>query len=223
MCGRFALVTEKKILDMLYDLELRTGFELRPRYNIAPSQQVLTVRLSPEDGNREYSEMKWGLVPSWADDPAIGSRMINARAETAAEKPSFRSAYKKRRLLIPASGFFEWKKEAEGKQPYYIYSTDHQLFSFAGLWERWEKGASPLESFTILTTGPNSLLADLHNRMPVIIGKEDYSFWLDPATEPADLQKLLQPYPSDQLSFHPVSPLVNKPVNDGPELLEELI
>ncbi len=222
MCGRFALATDKKILAMLYDLDLRTDFDLPPRYNIAPSQKALTLRLSPEDGKRDLAELKWGLVPFWADDPAIGSRMINARAETAAEKPSFRNAFKKRRLLIPVSGFFEWKKEDGNKQPYYIYRKDENPFSLAGLWEIWDKGSAPLESFTILTTEPNSLLSDIHNRMPVIVHQKDYSAWLDPNSEPSRLKQILAPYSAEELIYHPVSQEVNRPANDHPSLIQAL-
>lgn len=222
MCGRFALATDKKILAMLYGLDLRADFELRPRYNIAPSQKVLTLRLSPENGEKELTELKWGFVPFWADDPAIGNRMINARAETAAEKPSFRNALKKRRLLVPASGFYEWKSEDGNKQPFFIYRRDEKPFSFAGLWERWDKGSDPLESFTILTTEPNSLLSDLHNRMPVIIRAEDYSAWLNPDAEPNFLQQMMVPFPSEELTFHPVSKKVNKPSNDHPEIIQDI-
>jgi len=218
MCGRFALVTEKKILEMLYQLEIRDDFI--PRYNIAPSQNILALRLSPGHGKREFTDLKWGLVPFWAKDASIGSRMINARSETAAEKPSFRDAFKKRRLLIPASGFFEWKKEGGAKQPYYIYQKNGQPFSLAGLWERWEKGEEPLESCTILTTGPNSLIASLHDRMPVIISPRDFEKWLDPQTGSAELLHLLKSYPPEEMAAHPVSPAVNKPTNNSPELIE---
>lgn len=219
MCGRFALATEKNILEMLYDLELRG--DLTPRYNIAPSQDILAVRANPE-GKKEPAYFRWGLVPFWAKDEKIGYRMINARAETAAEKPSFREAIRKRRLLIPASGFFEWKKEEKGKQPYYICRKDKNPFSLGGLWERWEKGSSPLESCTILTTEPNSLLAPLHNRMPLIITPEAYGSWLDPETPSAAVNKLLQPADPELFTAYPVSRAVNSPVNDMPDIIEPL-
>jgi len=222
MCGRFALATEKNILDMLYDLEIRTGFNLVPRYNVAPSQQVPVVRLSPVDGRRELALLKWGLVPFWADDPTIGSKMINARAETAAEKPSFRDAFKKRRALVPASGFYEWQKIEGVKQPYYITRQDKSLFSLAGLWETWNKGSEPLETFTILTTEPNTMVAELHNRMPVIIPHEAYNLWLDPATDLKTLKNMLVPYPENELTLYAVSRLVNSPSNDSPGLIEPL-
>ncbi len=220
MCGRFALVAEKRILDMLFGLELR--FDLQPRFNIAPSQAILALRRSPAENEKEFVHLRWGLVPFWAKDSSIGNRMINARAETAPEKPSFRDAFKKRRLLIPASGFFEWKKEQDGKQPYYICRDDGQPFAFAGLWERWEKGDQPLETCTILTTEPNSLLAPIHNRMPVIVSPQNFDWWLDPQAEPAGLRDFLQPYPPGELTSYPVSRQVNKPSNDNPDLIKPI-
>ena len=221
VCGRFALATEKHILEILYDLELRGDLNLlKPRYNIAPSQQILGLRLSDEGAKRELAALKWGLVPFWAKDPSIGSQMINARAETAAQKPSFREALKKRRILIPVSGFYEWKKETGGsKQPYYITRKDGALFSLAGLWERWSKGKPVIESATILTTEPNELIAALHNRMPLIISPENYQQWLDLKTDPDQINALLRPAPVESFTAYPVSTLVNKPVNDNPDLI----
>ncbi len=218
MCGRFALATEKKILEMLYDLELRVEF--KPRYNIAPSQEILALRQSPGNGPRELVYLKWGFVPFWSDDPAIGNRMINARAETAPEKPSFRSAFKKRRLLIPVSGFYEWKQEKGGKQPYYICQKEGQPFSLAGLWERWDRGEQVLETCTILTTEPNELVEPLHSRMPVIISKNNYGGGLEQATEQSSLVELLKPYPPEDFIAYPVSRKVNSPGNDAPELIK---
>ncbi len=219
MCGRFALATDKEVLEMLFDLEIRA--DLPPRFNIAPSQEILAVRLSPEHGKKEAAFFKWGLVPFFADDETIGSRMINARAETVPQKPSFRNAFKKRRLLIPATGFYEWKKENGSKQPYYICRKDGKPFSLAGLWERWEKGKEPLESCTIITTEPNELIAPLHNRMPVIIPNSAYEDWLkeDPGK---DLSRLLTPSPAEELTAYPVSRLVNNPSQDRKELLEPI-
>ncbi len=217
MCGRFALATDKKALEMLYEMEIRLDFQ--PRYNIAPSQEILALRFSSPESGKELVTLKWGLVPFWADDAGIGSRMINARAETAPQKPSFRQSFKKRRLLIPASGFFEWKKQNGVKQPYYICPKKKQLFSLAGLWERWEKGEMPLETCTILTTGPNDLLAPIHNRMPVIIPSHSYEKWLDPAADITTLEELLKPYPAEELSAYPVSRQVNNPAQDSPELI----
>ncbi|MBM4235496.1 MAG: SOS response-associated peptidase [Firmicutes bacterium] len=223
MCGRFALVTEKHILEMLFELDYSLTFELKPRYNIAPTQQVPVIRLSAAEEKRELAFLKWGLVPFWARDAAIGNRLINARAETAHEKPAFRDAYKKRRLLVPASGFYEWKSETGGKQPYFITAKSQELISLAGLWERWDQGLEqPLETFTILTTEPNPLVAELHNRMPVIIPPQSFDAWLDPLTTEDHLQEFLKPYPEDQLTYYPVSRLVNKPSNDLPELIRPL-
>ncbi len=218
MCGRFALAADKKIIEMLYDLEIRG--DLAPRYNIAPSQKIPTLRLAPDSGQKELVSLKWGLIPFWADRENIGSGLINARAETAPDKPSFRNAFKKRRLLIPATGFFEWKVEGGGKQPYYVCRKDGRPFSMAGLWECWEKGESPLETCTILTTEPNSLVKSLHKRMPVIIPREVYDKWLDPATDKAALLKMLRPFPAKELIAYPVSRKVNNPAQDIPELVE---
>ena len=217
MCGRFALATDKKVLEMLYEIVMRE--ELTPRYNIAPSQEILAIRYLPEAGKREAVNLKWGLVPFWAEDPAIGNRMINARAETAPQKPSFRDAFKKRRLLIPATGFYEWKKEEGAKQPFFICRKDGQPFSLAGLWERWDKGDQGLETCTIITTEPNSLVAPLHNRMPVIIPREAYEHWLNPVAEKSHLTSLLKPYPPEEMVAYPVSHQVNNPAHDGPDLL----
>ncbi len=222
MCGRFALATEKHLLKMLFELDLRPDFEFRPRFNIAPSQKVPVVRLDAKKDKRELAELKWGLVPFWAKDASVGNRLINARAETVAEKPAFREAYQKRRLLVPASGFFEWKKTGKGKVPYYISAGENRLLALAGLWERWDKEGEPLETFTILTTTPNALLADLHDRMPVILSPADYDRWLKPDTALERLQPLLQPYPQENLIVTAVSRLVNNPANEGPELLQPL-
>ncbi|HSW36283.1 MAG TPA: SOS response-associated peptidase [Candidatus Limnocylindrales bacterium] len=217
MCGRFALATEGYILEMLFQLDVRADFQ--PRYNIAPSQEILAMRLDQHHGNRELAWFKWGLVPFWAKDTSISGRLINARSETADAKPAFREAYKRRRLLIPASGFYEWKKEKEGKRPYYICAKDGSLFALAGLWERWGKGDPPLESCTILTTAANALLAPIHDRMPVILLPEAYDRWLDPETTSANLADLLAPCPAEMLTAFPVSHRVNRPANDTPDLI----
>ena len=222
MCGRFALATEKHILELLFELDQLPDFELKPRYNIAPSQQVPIVRLSPADHRREMTELKWGLVPFWSKDESIGSRLINARAETASQKPAFRDAYQKRRLLVPASGFYERKKEDSGKQPYYITGKESGLIALAGLWESWGKEPNMIETFTILTTEPNNLIAELHNRMPVIISPQDFQVWLDLETGGEELKDLLKPYPDELLKAYPVSRLVNKPANDMPDLIKPL-
>jgi putative SOS response-associated peptidase YedK len=183
------------------------------RFNIAPTQDVAVVRLL--DKERLLTQMRWGLVPFWADDPSIGSRMINARGETIAEKPSFRNAYKKRRCLIITDGFYEWTKGKNGKQPYFFHLPDHRPFAFAGLWESWNKGAmGPLESCTIVTTHANEQVRPLHHRMPVILEPTGYNDWLSDDTAQAELADLLAPLPEGRLLIEPVSTRVNSPSND---------
>ena len=185
------------------------------RYNIAPSQTVLAVRMGPDKGERLIVPVRWGLIPFWADDPGIGDRMINARSESITEKPAFRHAFKSRRCLIPADGFYEWKKEKGGKQPYYIRMCDERLFVFAGLWDRWEKGDQPIESCTILTTSPNELVQPIHDRMPVILAQAEHDMWLDPDYPDSEgLLSILRPYPAEEMEAHPVSRRVNNPKND---------
>jgi putative SOS response-associated peptidase YedK len=218
MCGRYTLRTPVDTLAEEFGL---TGLlpEVPVRYNIAPTQEVASV-LAEED-ERHLEMLRWGLIPSWADDPAIGSRMINARSETAAEKPSFRGAFKKRRCLIAADGFYEWQKVNGGKQPYYIRMEDGSPFAFAGLWESWDKHGEEIRSCTILTTDANELVGEIHHRMPVILTPENYDFWLDPDMREAEpLLDLLRPYPDDVMEAYPVSRRVNKPSNDEPGCIE---
>ena len=177
MCGRYTLKAPREAIAEAFDLA--DVPQLLPRYNIAPTQAVPVVRLDRASGEREIALLQWGLIPSWADDPAIGNRLINARAETVAEKPAFRTAFKKRRCLVVADGFYEWKRE-NGKTPYYFRLKDSSPFAFAGLWERWEKGEEPVESCTLLTCEANGVVAPVHGRMPVILKPEDYARWLDP-------------------------------------------
>lgn len=174
-------------------------------------------------GDRELAFLRWGLVPSWADDPAIGNRLINARSETVAEKPSFRTAFKRRRCLIPADGFFEWKKEVKHKQPYLIGVEQDGPFAFAGLWEDWERDGEVIESCTILTTTANDLMRPLHERMPVILTAKDYDLWLDPSVQDAAaVLPLLQPYPAGEMFAYPVSTWVNDPKHEDPRCVERL-
>jgi putative SOS response-associated peptidase YedK len=191
-----------------------------PHYNIAPSQSVAVVA---NNGQSKVELFRWGLIPSWAKDAAIGNRMINARAESLAEKPSFRAAYKRRRCLILADGFYEWRQELGGKvkTPMYIRLKSSQPFAFAGLWETWQPpDAEPVLSCTIITTAPNALMEKIHNRMPVILKAEAHAQWLDPAEQTPDkLDKLLKPYPASQMVAYPVSRLVNDPKNDKPECI----
>ena len=192
------------------------------RYNIAPTQPVATVRLQPGTGRRELTYCHWGLIPSWAKDHSLAARMINARAETAAEKPSFRAAFKRRRCLIPASGFYEWRQGEKGKQPYFIAPEDDgAVFALGGLWETWvSPDGSEIESCTILTTEPNELMAELHNRMPLILAPEDFAEWLGTGVEDTPrqlqiIQHLLRPYAADKMRAYPVSSYVNNPRNEG--------
>jgi putative SOS response-associated peptidase YedK len=198
-----------------------------PRYNVAPTQPIATVVATPENPEPHFDFLQWGLVPSWAKDPAIGSRMINARAETVVEKPSFRAAFKRRRCLILADGFYEWQTQANRKikQPHYIFLKDHQPFAFAGLWEHWSDSASggELQTCTILTTTPNELMEPIHNRMPVILAPEDYAAWLDPDYyQPQALQEMLRPCDDGAMDRYLVSTVVNKPQNDSPDCIEPL-
>lgn len=214
MCGRFALFATGAEIAGQFGVEV--SHELYPRFNIAPTQPVAAVRLAAATGARELTYFRWGLIPSWAKDPNIGSRMINARSESAAEKPSFRAAFKRRRCLIPASGFYEWQQLGDRKQPIFIHASDESLLGLAGLWELWQSSdGSAVETCTILTTEPNELMAPIHNRMPVIIAAEDYSMWLDPGPQPLDALHLMRPYPAGEMEAYPVSTAVNNPRNDA--------
>ena len=195
--------------------------DLSPRYNIAPTQQVLAIQL--RDGKRQASFLHWGLIPSWANDPAIGNRMINARADGVAIKPSFRSAFKKSRCLIVADGFYEWQKTGKAKQPFYIRLKDDRPFAIAGLAEHWHRDEKTIDSCTIITTEPNELTATVHDRMPVILAPADYDLWLDPEFQDKEkLQSLLRPYPADEMTAYPVSTLVNSPRNENPMCIDAL-
>ncbi|MGG6241904.1 SOS response-associated peptidase [Nodosilinea sp. AN01ver1] len=225
MCGRFSLNQTGE--DLAAAFHLKAVPPVAPRYNVAPTQPVATVVATPEQPEPHFHLLQWGLVPSWAKDAAIGSRMINARAETVAEKPSFRAAFKRRRCLILADGFYEWQRQGDGqpKQPHYIFLKDHQPFAFAGLWEHWHDPVSggELQTCTILTTDPNELMEPIHNRMPVILPAEDYATWLDPSYyQPQTLQAMLRPYEAEAMERYPVSKAVNKPQHDAPDCIEPL-
>jgi putative SOS response-associated peptidase YedK len=219
MCGRFTLKTSKaKIAELIGSSKRLPLFE--PRFNIAPSQPVLAVRIDPESGEREGTLLNWGLIPSWAKEASIGNNLANARADTVAEKPAFRSAFKKRRCLVLSDGFYEWKAEPGGKIPYYFQMKDGSPFAFAGLWERWEKGEEPIESCTLITTEANGVVGPVHDRMPVILEPQDFARWLDPETEAHVLKAMLTPLPDDWMIAHPVSKLVNNPRNESPRCVE---
>jgi len=222
MCGRFTLIAPGESIADLFGLSEIPN--IAPRYNIAPTQPVAAVRVSQKSGERELTYFHWGLIPRWAKDVSIGSRMINARSETAAEKPSFRVAMKYRRCLVPADGFYEWQKINGGKQPVRIQMAGGGPFAIAGLWERWaSKDGSAVESCTLLTTEPNDLLRPVHNRMPVILSPQDFDLWLDPQAQRAEeVQHLLTPYPAEEMDFYPVSTHVNNPRNEDPRAIEPI-
>ncbi|MHC1699319.1 MAG: SOS response-associated peptidase [Geobacteraceae bacterium] len=212
MCGRFTFAISPELLTEIFGITILA--DLPRRYNIAPTQQVLAVRTT--DQGRQASFMRWGLIPSWAKDPAIGRRMINARCESVHEKPAFRHAIRYRRCIIPAGGFYEWQEEGGKKHPLYVRLKDDALMAFAGIWEHWKDPEGQIiETCAILTTTSNELIQPLHDRMPVILRPEAYDLWLDPATtNPEKLQPLYQPFPTDLMEMYPVSTLVNSPRND---------
>ncbi len=229
MCGRFTLSQSADAIAKAFQVDEVPEFP--PRYNIAPTQPVPVVRMEGAQPSRKLVLLYWGLVPSWANDLKMGVRMINARAETVAEKPSFRTAFKRRRCLIIADGFYEWQKidgkqandqKTKGKkQPFYFQVGDHQPFAFAGIWEHWEGSGEAIESCAILTTEANQVLQPVHERMPVILQPEDYEQWLDPSVQKAEsLQPLLRPYPPDTMQRYPVSPQVNSPSFDTPDCIQ---
>ena len=222
MCGRFTLGATAATLAAQFDLANVPTWT--PRYNIAPTQEVLVVLQPSPQANQEARLHRWGLIPPWAKDPSIGNRMINARAETVATKPAFRRAFKERRCLLLADGLYEWQRQERRKQPFYIRLRDGRPFAFAGLWEHWEGSEGmAIQSCAILTTTSNEVVGRIHDRMPVILSPTDYDRWLDPSIqEPAVLQTLLRPYPADEMTAYPVSTLVNSPANDNPGCIEPL-
>ena len=220
MCGRFTLATAPEIVAEFFDLTAVP--DLSPRYNIAPTQPAPAILVTPEQATRIFRPLRWGLIPGWAKDPAIGNRLINARAETVAEKPAFRSAFRRRRCLVVSDGFYEWKKGPGRKRPFYIRMRDDKPFAFAGLWEHWEsEDGTSIESCTLLTTRPNDLLRPVHDRMPVILDRADHDLWLDPAMDKVDrLAALLSPYPAEEMKAYPVGTRVNSPAQDDPSCIE---
>lgn len=225
MCGRYTL---RRINIVYSDFDaapesLFEEFSERARFNVAPSQDIVVIRLNKE-GKRMVGAVRWGLIPSWAKD-APKMQPINARAETASTSGMFRQAFARRRCIIPADGFYEWKKlDPKTKQPMFIHFPDDRLFGFAGLWERWQgaEGEKPLDTCTILTTAPNELMAGIHDRMPAILKPEDYDLWLDRNADLQAVEKLLRPYPDGELEATPVSRMVNSPKNDLPDCIKPL-
>jgi putative SOS response-associated peptidase YedK len=218
MCGRYTLTTPSERLAEEFGIK-DSSAELPQSYNVAPTQGVAAVL--EEGGVRRLEVLRWGLIPPWADDPQIGSRMINARSETAPEKPSFRRAFRERRCLIPADGFYEWQRTNGAKQPFYIHMEDGRPFAFAGLWESWGRGGEcEIRTCTILTTAANAVVGEIHERMPVIVAPDAYDVWLDPSSERDELTGLLAPYPEDEMEAYPVSRFVNSPSNNDPRCVE---
>ncbi|MDH5642104.1 MAG: SOS response-associated peptidase [Nitrospira sp.] len=225
MCGRYVQDPDDEIIffehfKIPFEGELREIW--KRRYNVAPTQFSVVVR--DRGMGREAAFLRWGLVPSWAKDPAIGSRMINARSETLTEKPSFRTAFKRRRCIVPATGYYEWRKLAKGKQPYHIGLRDKAPMAFAGLWESWSTPeGDPLESYTIITCPANEATKQLHDRMPVVLAPDDYERWLAPGNEDVKaLQGLLKPFADEPIVSYPVSTVVNSPRNDVPGCVERV-
>jgi putative SOS response-associated peptidase YedK len=219
MCGRYELHAHPAAIALAFGLEHPPA--IRPRYNVAPMQDVPIVRLNAH-GARELVQVRWGLVPRWAKDPSIGNRMINARGETVATKPAFRNAFRRHRCLVPANGFYEWRLAPDGhKQPLWLGMKDGAPFGFAGLYERWlGPDGQPLDTCTILTTGANELIARLHDRMPVILAPEDYARWLDPE-EPAP-QDLVKPFDGERMTYYPVSTKVNSVRHDDASCIDRM-
>ncbi|MFQ5481897.1 MAG: SOS response-associated peptidase [Nitrospinaceae bacterium] len=216
MCGRYTLTQSIATLARHFRAQAE-GLVHSPRHNIAPTQTLPVVMMDPS--GRVLRGMRWGLVPSWAKEFPSGPGLINARAETVAEKPSFRASFKKRRCLVPADGFYEWKTGSDGKTPYLIRQPSGGLFAFAGLWSEWKQSGEPLRTYTIVTTEAHGALQPLHDRMPVLLAPEEYDSWLAPTTEPDKLRSLMAPPEATRLEWFAVSRLVNSPHNDGPECL----
>jgi putative SOS response-associated peptidase YedK len=219
MCGRF---TQTSALERYAELfSASAGILLHPSYNIAPSQQIVACRRS-EMGWRELNLLRWGLLPHWAKEPKTSYSLINARAETVADNPAYRDAFKKRRCLIPTDGFYEWQPGKPRKQPYFIHRQDGEPFAFAELWEHWELEDLKIDSCTIIVTQANKLITPIHDRMPVIMPRADYEKWLDPAQEKETLLSLLKAYPEKEMEAYPIGFAVNKPGNNGAGLIERV-
>lgn len=218
MCGRYRLSRRKQILEEHFDTAPWDD-EWSPRYNIAPTQPVPVIRQHPAEPVRQISVMKWGLIPNWARDASIATGTINAKSETAATKPAFRDPLKFRRCLIPADGFYEWKRNGTSKQPYCFETSDGELFAFAGLWDgRKNPEGQWVKTCTILTTTPNAVTAAVHDRMPVILDRESYDLWLDPGMQNVDaVSELLKPYDARLMRSYPISPRINHVANDDEE------
>jgi putative SOS response-associated peptidase YedK len=221
MCGRFSLATDISVLQEQFNFKWSNEITINPRFNVAPSQQILTIG---SDGEKRIGTMmKWGLVPYWSNDTKIGYKMINARAEGIDEKPSFKTPFKRKRCLILSDGFYEWKKEEKKKQPFRFMMKDDRPFAFAGLWDQWDKDGELLYSCTIITTTPNEMTQEVHNRMPVILEEDAYDLWIDAKMNDTEyLKSLLIPFPAEKMKSYPVSTLVNSPKNNVEECLSPI-
>lgn len=223
MCGRFSLATAGPIVAEIFaidDPDPAVMADWRARYNIAPSQPAIVIRAAG-DGKRQLGMLRWGLIPRWAKDPKAGPAPINARADTVAAKPMFKGLLARRRCIVPADGFYEWKTEGRKKLPVYFQMRDRRPFGLAGLWEQWKGGDQTIESFTLLTTEPNDLVETVHDRMPAILPPEAYSEWLDPGLSDSErLLSLLGPFPADRMTAVPVGTRVNSPAFDDPACIE---
>lgn len=222
MCGRFVFAVSPEWIRERFQVPFVP--EVPPRYNVAPTDPILAVRVLSEDPTRrEAVFLRWGLVPAWAQEPTIGARMINARAETVAQRPAFRRPFRSRRCIVPLSGFYEWKQESRGKQPYYVCHRSGQPLAVAGIWDRWEGSAGEaIESCALITVPSNRLLEPIHDRMPALLKPEEWSLWLDPRTPLETVQDLLRPYPDEELRAYPVTRYVNDPRHEGPECIRPL-
>ena len=219
MCGRFAFFSPREAVTELFGVD--APLEFQPRYNITPSQHVVAIR-SDDEGRPALVMLRWGLIPSWAKDAKIGQRLINARAETVHEKPSFRAAFKRRRCVILADGFYEWRKTTDGKQPYFIAAKDRAPFAMAGLWERWSRQGEPVETCTIITMAANPVMQPLHARMPVILPTPDALDWVSPEErDVSELRKEIAAGANPDLTYWTVSRDVNNPRNDAADLIRE--
>ena len=213
MCGRFSLRADPRAIADEFDVAEIP--ELPRRYNIAPATPIASIRVDPRTAKRELIFVNWGLVPSWADDPKIGARMINARAETIDQKNSFKHPFKRKRCLVIADGFYEWRSTGEGKRPFFIHRQDDRPFAFAAIWDNWGRDGGEFESASIITTEPNELMKPIHDRMPVILAREDYAEWLDPnENDIVSLKTLLRACSPEGWEAYPVDPVVNNPRND---------